>query len=89
MARGDCGSATPATGLTIGPAATRSSSSSSPAPCRLDVNPDTLLDVKAVFRGRKEGALGGNWVLAGTWSAVAPRLFQLEYGKFAPLSTCR
>ena len=29
----------------------------------LDVNPDTLLDVKSVFMGRKQGALGGNWVL--------------------------
>jgi ligand-binding sensor domain-containing protein/signal transduction histidine kinase len=56
-----------------------------PASPGLSVNPDTLLDVKSVFRGRPEGALGGNWVWAGTWGAVGPHLFQLEYGRFAPL----
>jgi signal transduction histidine kinase/ligand-binding sensor domain-containing protein len=57
-----------------------------PGSIPLDVNPDTLLDVKSVFLGRKEGALGGNWVLIGTWGAVGPHLFQLEYGQFAPLA---
>ncbi|HOC56934.1 MAG TPA: two-component regulator propeller domain-containing protein [Verrucomicrobiota bacterium] len=52
---------------------------------RLDVNPDTLLDVKAVFVGLNRGALGGNWTLAGTWGALRPHLFQLEYGRFVPL----
>ncbi len=51
----------------------------------LDVNPDTLLYVKAMFLGRNQGVLGGNWVLAGTWGAVGPHLFQLEYGRFVPL----
>jgi ligand-binding sensor domain-containing protein/signal transduction histidine kinase len=51
----------------------------------LEVNPDTLLDVKSVFLGRNQGALGGNWVLTGTWGAMGPHLFQLEYGKFVPL----
>ncbi len=51
-----------------------------------NVNPDTLLNVRAVFVGRKEGALGGNWVWAGAWGAVGPYLFQLEYGRFAKLS---
>jgi len=55
------------------------------APPGLDVNPDTLLDVKSMLRGRKEGVLGGNWVWAGTWGAMGPHLFQLEYGKFVPL----
>jgi ligand-binding sensor domain-containing protein/signal transduction histidine kinase len=53
-----------------------------PSSLPLDVNPDILWNVKAVFVGRKEGALGGNWVLAGTWSAVPPRLFQLVSGRF-------
>ena len=57
-----------------------------PSSFTLDVNPDNLLDVKAVFVGLNRGALGGNWVLAGTWGALAPHLFQLEYGKFVPLS---
>ena len=52
----------------------------------IDVDPDTLLNVKAMFVGRNEGALGGNWVLAGTWGAIGPRLFQLEYGKFSALT---
>lgn len=52
----------------------------------LDVNPDTMLHVKAVFVGVNRGVLGGNWTLAGTWGALAPHLFQLEYGKFVPLS---
>ncbi|MEI6783687.1 MAG: two-component regulator propeller domain-containing protein, partial [Verrucomicrobiota bacterium] len=56
-----------------------------PSPLRVDVNPDTQLNVKSVFVGRKEGALGGNWVLTGTWGAEGPHLFQLEYGQFAPL----
>jgi ligand-binding sensor domain-containing protein len=56
-----------------------------PGSLPLDVDPNTLLDVKAVFVGRNQGALGGNWVLAGTWGAVAPHLFQLESGRFAPL----
>ena len=56
-----------------------------PASPGLSVNPDTLLDVKSVFRGREQGALGGNWVWAGTWGAVGPHLFQMEYGKFTPL----
>jgi len=56
-----------------------------PDSSRLDVNPDTLLDVKAVFMGLNRGALGGNWTLAGTWGALRPHLFQLEYGRFAPL----
>ena len=51
----------------------------------LDVDPNTLLDVKAVFMGRNQGALGGNWILAGTWGAIGPHLFQLEYGHFTPL----
>jgi ligand-binding sensor domain-containing protein/signal transduction histidine kinase len=51
-----------------------------------DVNPDTTtLDVKAVFVGRIEGALGGNWVLAGAWCAFPPRLFQWESGQFQRL----
>jgi signal transduction histidine kinase/ligand-binding sensor domain-containing protein len=53
-----------------------------PGSLPLDVNPNDLLDVKAVFVGRKEGALGGNWVLAGTESARPPRLFQMESGRF-------
>ena len=57
-----------------------------PGSYQVDVNPDTLLDVKSVFLGRNQGPLGGNWVLAGTWRAVAPRLFQLEYGRFAALT---
>jgi ligand-binding sensor domain-containing protein/signal transduction histidine kinase len=56
-----------------------------PGSAGLVVNPDTLLDVKSVFLGRKEGALGGNWVMTGTWGAEGPHLFQLEYGRFAPL----
>ena len=52
----------------------------------LDVDPDTLLNVRSVFMGRKQGALGGNWVLAGTWGAMGPYLFQLEYDRFVPLS---
>ncbi len=52
----------------------------------LDVNPDTTLDVKAMFVGRKQGALGGNWVLAGTWGALEPHLFQLEHDSFTPLT---
>jgi ligand-binding sensor domain-containing protein/signal transduction histidine kinase len=52
---------------------------------RLDVDPDTLVNVKSVFMGRKQGALGGNWVLAGTWSSLPQHLFQMEYGQFAPL----
>jgi len=56
-----------------------------PSSSGVDVNPDTLLDVKAVFVGGNQGTLGGNWVLSGTWGAVGPRLFQLEYGRFAPL----
>jgi len=55
-----------------------------PGTLPVDVNPDTLLDVKAVFLGRREGALGGNWVLTGTWGAEGPHLFQL-YGQFVPL----
>ena len=51
----------------------------------VDVNPDTMLDVKSVFVGRKQGAYGGNWVLSGTWGAQGPHLFQLENGQFAPL----
>jgi ligand-binding sensor domain-containing protein/signal transduction histidine kinase len=50
-----------------------------------DVDPNTLLNVKAVFMGRNQGPLGGNWVLAGAWGAEGPHLFQLEYGRFAPL----
>ena len=51
-----------------------------------DVNPDTTtLDVKSVFVGRIEGPLGGNWVLAGTWCAFPPRLFQWESGLFQRL----
>jgi ligand-binding sensor domain-containing protein/signal transduction histidine kinase len=50
-----------------------------------DVDPNTLLNVKAVCMGRNQGALGGNWVWAGTWGAEGPHLFQLEYGLFAPL----
>jgi ligand-binding sensor domain-containing protein/signal transduction histidine kinase len=53
---------------------------------RLDVDPDTLVHVKSVFMGRKQGALGGNWVLAGTWSSLPQHLFQMEYGQFAALS---
>jgi ligand-binding sensor domain-containing protein/signal transduction histidine kinase len=53
---------------------------------RLDVDPDTLVNVKSVFMGRKQGALGGNWVLAGTWSSLPQHLFQMEYGQFAPLA---
>ncbi|MGO8930242.1 MAG: two-component regulator propeller domain-containing protein [Limisphaerales bacterium] len=56
-----------------------------PGSLPVDVDPNTLLDVKSVFLGRREGALGGNWVLAGTWGAEAPHLFQLEYGQFVPL----
>jgi signal transduction histidine kinase len=53
-----------------------------PSSLPLDANLDILWNVKAVFVGRKEGALGGNWVLAGTESAQPPRLFQLESGRF-------
>jgi signal transduction histidine kinase/ligand-binding sensor domain-containing protein len=56
-----------------------------PGSLPVDVNPDTLLDVKSVFLGRKEGTLGGNWVLTGTWGAEGPHLFQLDSGQFAPL----
>jgi signal transduction histidine kinase/ligand-binding sensor domain-containing protein len=49
------------------------------------VDPDTLVNVKAMFVGRNQGALGGNWVLAGTSGAVGPHLFQVEYGRFTPL----
>ena len=56
-----------------------------PGSLPVDVNPDTLLDVKSVFVGRKQGALGGNWVVSGTWGALGPHLYQLEYGQFAPL----
>ena len=57
-----------------------------PGTLPVDVDPDTLLDVKSVFVGRKQGALGGNWVLSGTWGAMGPHLFQLELGQFAPLA---
>jgi ligand-binding sensor domain-containing protein/signal transduction histidine kinase len=57
-----------------------------PGTLPVDVNPDLLLDVKSVFVGRKQGALGGNWVVGGTWGALGPHLFQLEYGQFAPLA---
>jgi ligand-binding sensor domain-containing protein/signal transduction histidine kinase len=51
------------------------------------VNVDTTtLDVKAVFVGRPDGPLGGNWVLAGTSCAFPPRLFQWDSGRFAPLT---
>jgi signal transduction histidine kinase/ligand-binding sensor domain-containing protein len=57
-----------------------------PSSLPADVNPDTTtLDVKAVYVGRREGALGGNWVLAGSWCAFPPRLFQWESGRFTPL----
>jgi ligand-binding sensor domain-containing protein/signal transduction histidine kinase len=56
-----------------------------PGSLPLDVDPNTLLDVKAVFVGRNQGALGGNWVLAGTWGAVGPHLFQLESSRFTPI----
>jgi ligand-binding sensor domain-containing protein/signal transduction histidine kinase len=57
-----------------------------PGSLPVDVNPDLLLDVKSVFVGRKQGALGGNWVVSGTWVAEGPHLYQLEYGQFAPLA---
>ena len=57
-----------------------------PGSIPVDVNPDTLLDVKSVFVGRRQGVLGGNWVLGGTWGARGPHLYQLEYGQFAPLA---
>ena len=57
-----------------------------PGSLPLDVDPNTLLDVKSVFRGRKEGALGGNWVWAGTSGAQGPHLFQLESGGFEPVT---
>jgi len=57
-----------------------------PGSLPVDVNPDLLLDVKSVFVGRKQGALGGNWVVSGTWGAKGPHLYQLEYGQFAPLA---
>ncbi|HOX56444.1 MAG TPA: two-component regulator propeller domain-containing protein [Candidatus Paceibacterota bacterium] len=57
-----------------------------PSSVVVDVNPDTLLDVKSVFVGRNQGALGGNWILSGTWGALGPHLFQLEYGRFVPLA---
>jgi signal transduction histidine kinase/ligand-binding sensor domain-containing protein len=57
-----------------------------PGSLPVDVDPDTLLDVKAVFVGRRQGALGGNWVLSGTWGALGPHLFQLEHGQFTPIS---
>ncbi len=56
-----------------------------PAPLPLDVNPDITLYVKSVFVGGNQGALGGNWVLAGTWGAQPPHLFQLESGRFQRL----
>jgi ligand-binding sensor domain-containing protein/signal transduction histidine kinase len=56
-----------------------------PGSLPVDVDPNTLLNVKAVFVARNQGALGGNWVWAGTWGAVGPHLFQLEYGRFKPL----
>ncbi len=52
----------------------------------LNVNPDTLLYVKSMFVGRRQGPLGGNWVLAGTWGALEQHLFQLEYEQFASLA---
>jgi ligand-binding sensor domain-containing protein/signal transduction histidine kinase len=51
----------------------------------VDVDPDTMLDVKSVFVGRKEGAYGGNWVLSGTWGALGPHLYQVDKGQFAPV----
>ena len=57
-----------------------------PGSLPVDVNPDTLLDVKAVFMGRNEGVLGGNWVLAGTWGAMGPHLFQRDRGVFQPFT---
>jgi ligand-binding sensor domain-containing protein/signal transduction histidine kinase len=50
-----------------------------------DVNPGLVWYVKSVFVGRNQGVLGGNWVLAGTWSAGPPCLFQLEAGRFERL----
>jgi ligand-binding sensor domain-containing protein/signal transduction histidine kinase len=52
----------------------------------VNVDPDTMLDVKSVFMGRKQGALGGNWVLSGTWGTWGWHVFQLEYGQFVPLT---
>jgi signal transduction histidine kinase len=57
-----------------------------PSSFSLDVNPDTLLDVKAMFVDVNRGALGGNGILAGTWGALAPHLFKLENGKFVPVT---
>jgi ligand-binding sensor domain-containing protein/signal transduction histidine kinase len=52
----------------------------------LGVNLDTLLYVKSVCVGRKQGALGGNWVFAGTWGPLSQHLFQLEYERFAAVA---
>ena len=51
-----------------------------PGSLPVDVDPDTMLDVKSVFVGRKEGAYGGNWVLSGTWGALGPHLLSIRAG---------
>ena len=56
-----------------------------PGSLAMDVSPGLVWNVKSVFVGRNQGTLGGNWVLAGTWSAGPPRLFQLEAGRFERL----
>ncbi len=46
----------------------------------LDINPNTLLDVKALFIARNQR------VVAGTWSAQGPHLFQFVDGSFQPVA---